>query len=185
MKIFKYISTLLLLSCCAVVLGDKTLEKTCNKKYSGIRPDDPNGRNGLLNPERGFRWVNRFGSFKDCYADKKWLKQIKACADDGITMTQAYCELLDYCDMDKIPEKKIRRIQGSFNAVRKAGVKLLLCFRYERSSRDKNGPTAKTILSHIKQLKPLLRKKYGCNSSFSNWFCRFVWRMAQVLSQNR
>ena len=30
-------------------------EGTTTIKYNGIRPDDPAGRNGLMNPERGWR----------------------------------------------------------------------------------------------------------------------------------
>lgn len=160
----------ILAATCLLCNADNISSKLIYKKYHGIRPDDKNGRVGILNPERGFRWVNRFGSFNNAYADEKWLAQIKTCADDGITMTQAYCELLDYCEMDKIPEEKIRRIQESFDAVRKAGIKLLLCFRYERSSSDRKGPTAKIILSHIKQLKPLLRKNMDVIAVFQTGF---------------
>lgn len=129
---------------------------TMDKKYSGIRPDDKNGRKGLLNPERGFRWENRIGSFKSKWDNKKWLNSIKASRGDGLTMTQAYCELLDYHNMKRIPEKKLKRLEESFAAVRKNGIKLLLCFRYEMNAKDKKGPTTEIILSHIKQLKPIL-----------------------------
>ena len=112
----------------------------------------------MLNLERGFRWENRIGSFKPKWENKKWLGSIKNCSDDGITMTQAYCELIDYCDMERIPEEKIKRLQEDFAAVRKSGIKILLCFRYEMNVADKKGPTLDIILSHIEQLKPILRK---------------------------
>ncbi len=134
------------------------LDDMCEKRYAGIRPDDKDGRKGLLNPERGFRWENRIGSFKEKWENSKWLGAIKAHSDDGITMTQAYCELLDYCDVERIPEEKIRRLEEDFVAVRKAGIKLILCFRYEMDEKEERGPRLEIILSHIKQLKPILRK---------------------------
>ena len=151
MKFIKYFVAVLI-----VINGISTLAQVCRKTYSGIRPDDKDGRKGLLNPERGFRWENRIGSFNPKWADERWLNSIKACKDDGLTMTQAYCELLDYYNTKVIPEKKLKRLEESFAAVRKSGVKLLLCFRYEMNVKDKKGPTTEIILSHIKQLKPIL-----------------------------
>ncbi len=132
-------------------------ENICRKRYSGIRPDDKDGRKGLLNPERGFRWENRIGSFKDKWKASNWIGAIKSHKDDGITMTQAYCELLDYCELMRIPKEKIRKLEEDFVAVRQAGIKLILCFRYEMNVKDNKGPTLEIILSHIKQLKPILR----------------------------
>lgn len=150
----KIIISLLIITLGFAGFGDTAV----SRKYSGIRPDDENGRKGLLNPERGFRWENRIASSNPVWADAKWLNSIKGCRDDGLTMTQAYCELLDYCDMKQIPEDKIRKLEESFAAVRKSGIKLLLCFRYEMNVKDKKGPTTEVILAHIKQLKPVLRK---------------------------
>ena len=127
------------------------------KIFHGIRPDQKNGRNGLLNPERGFRWENRIGSFKTKWAVKTWLGAFESHADDGLTMTLAYCELLDYCEMENIPREKIERLAADFKAVRQAGTKLILCFRYEMRVKDQKGPTLDIILSHIQQLAPLLR----------------------------
>ena len=129
----------------------------CRRQYGGIRPDDEGGRNGLRNPERGFRWENRIGSFKPQWRDERWLNQIRNCAADGVTVTQAYCELLDYAEQERIPEEKIRQLTNSFTAVRKSGIKLLLCFRYEMKTGDKRGPTEAIILSHIEQVAPVLR----------------------------
>lgn len=126
------------------------------KKFHGIRPDDKNGLVGIANPERGFRWENRIGSFKAKWQDNEWLSKI-ADVETPITVTQAYCELLDYSQESLIPDKKIKKLEKSFDAVRQNGLKLLLCFRYEMKASDK-GPTESIILSHIEQLKPILQK---------------------------
>ena len=141
----------------------------CHKKYSGIRPDDPDGRRGILNPERGFRWENRFGSFKPAWADKKWIAAIKGCKDDGLTVTQGYCELIAYAKINKIPDKQIKQLEKSFAALRKNGLKTLLCFRYEMNTKQE-GPTLATILSHIKQLKPILRRNMDVIAVFQTGF---------------
>lgn len=151
-RIFSTTITVAYLAGCAVSNEKMMIDRT----FRGIRPDDAGGRDGLLNPERGFRWENRIGSFKAKWDNKKWIGAIKKHADDGITVTQAYCELLDYCSSPKIPELKLRRLQEDFNAVRANGLKIQLCFRYEMNVKDHKGPTLKTILSHIKQLKPIL-----------------------------
>ena len=139
------------------------------KTYQGIRPDDPNGRKGLLNPERGFRWCNRIGSFDPIWADSTWLSRITACANDGLTMTQAYCELLDYCELDQIPQNKLDKLQASFDAVRKAGVKLLLCFRYENGDLQ-NGPTLAKTINHIRQLKKIVNDNIDVIGIFQTGF---------------
>lgn len=142
----------------AVLAGCAVANQTTmiHKKFRDIRPDDKGGRLGLLNPERGFRWENRIGSFKAKWDNKNWIYAIKKHADDGITMTQTYCELLDYCSSPKIPEEKLKRLEEDFKAVRANGLKIQLCFRYEMNVKDHKGPTLKIILSHIKQLKPIL-----------------------------
>ncbi len=139
------------------VLAKLKANNMCKKSFFGIRAGDKDGRKGLLNPERGFRWENRIGSFKEKWNSEKWIKAIKSHADDGITMTQAYCELLDYCNVKEIPKEKIDRLVKDFRAVRRAGIKLILCFRYEMNVKDNKGPTLDIILSHINQLKPVLR----------------------------
>lgn len=141
------------------------------KTFSGIRPDDENGRNGLANPERGFRWENRIGSFDQKWQDEKWLDSIKnRCKPNGVTVTQAYCELIKYCDMERIPDEQIKRLEESFDAVRQNGIKLLLCFRYEMDVKDGKGPTLETILSHIEQLKPVLLKNMDIIAVFQTGF---------------
>lgn len=131
---------------------EKTLE------FYGMNVDSEIGRNGLANPERGFRWENRFGSFVPKYQDKIWLAAINNWNKvDGITMTQGYVELIDFAQKDEISAEQIKRLEESFENCRQAGIKVYLCFRYEMNNQHV-GPTCDTILKHIEQLKPILRK---------------------------
>ena len=168
-QLIKYLVTIMVLAG-GMVFSQDNSNAICQREYSGIRPDDQNGRVGLPNPERGFRWENRIGSFKTKWANEKWLNSIKASADDGVTMTQAYCELLDYCNMELIPEAKLRQLEQSFAAVRKSGIKLILCFRYEMNVKDKKGPTVEIVLSHIEQLKPILLQNMDIIAAFQAGF---------------
>ena len=161
MKFVKYFVAVLI-----VINGISSLAQVCRKTYSGIRPDDKDGLKGLLNPERGFRWENRFASFNPKWADKKWIGPIKKY---GLTMTQGYCEMIAYAKMKKIPEKQIKQLEKSFAALRKNGLKVLLCFRYEMNTKQE-GPTLETILSHIKQLKPVLQRNMDVIAIFQTGF---------------
>ena len=148
----KAIAFLLVLGLGSVLCGE-----TASTRYQGIRPDDPNGHEALVNPERGFRWENRFASPLPKWADSKWVNAVKAHAKDGLTMTQGYCELIDYAKTPEIPAEQLKLLENSFQALRENGLKVQLCFRYEMNS-SQQGPTADIILAHIKQLKPLLQR---------------------------
>jgi len=137
-----------------------------NKRYSGIRPVDDESRKGLLNPERGFRWENRMGSFKPQYANQKWINKIKA---NGLTLTQGYCDLIEYSEIKQIPEDKIAKLEESLAVLRKNGLKVQLCFRYEMSGTE-GGPTLDIILAHIEQLKPVLQRNMDVIALFQTGF---------------
>ena len=169
MKFIRSFVTILAVVNGMTVFSQINLPTTSQKKYYGIRPVNKEARKGLLNPERGFRWENRIGSFNPKWADKKWLNGIAACREDGLTMTQAYCELIKYAKMKQIPEDKIKKLEKSFEAVRKNGIKLLLCFRYEMNTKQE-GPTLETILGHIKQLKPILQRNMDVIAIFQTGF---------------
>ena len=147
----KTLIVLLIISIGIVSFGQTAV----NKEYFGIRPVDDESRKGLLNPERGFRWGNRLGSFNPTWADdQKWINQIKA---HGLTMTRGYCELIKYKDMELIPEKQIKKLEKSLAALRKNGLKVELIFRYEMSG-TVGGPALETTLAHIEQLRPVLQR---------------------------
>jgi hypothetical protein len=169
MKFTKYFIAISVLAAGIAVFAKDSSNGLIQKQYHGIRPDDKGGRQGLLNPERGFRWENRFGSFNPSWADKRWINSIKGCRQDGLTMTQGYCEMIAYAKNMQIPEKQITQLENSFAALRKNGLKVLLCFRYEMNTRQE-GPTLEVILSHIKQLKPVLRRNMDVIAVFQTGF---------------
>jgi len=154
---------------CAKASDDLVYAQASNgtvKKYFGILPVDDESRKGLVNPERGFRWENRIASFKPIWADEKWINGMKA---NGLTLTQAYCELIDYAEMEQIPEDKIAKLEKSFAALRENGLKVQICFRYEMSG-TVGGPTLEIILSHIEQLRPILQRNMDVIAVFQTGF---------------
>ncbi|VAX29623.1 hypothetical protein MNBD_IGNAVI01-1049, partial [hydrothermal vent metagenome] len=142
-------------------------------KYHGIRSDDPGGRNGLLNPERGFRYDSYIGmpagdkrwetssylngKATSSYSDDWFLMNARRFKADGMTLLQAYCYLTDYYDKP-ISDKKLVLLQQSLNRCREAGFKFLLRFSYKKNMKREQGPTVKTILSHIDQLAPIIQR---------------------------
>ena len=129
--------------------------------YRGIRPTDENGRDGLRNPERGWRFEILVGSrpddtwpSADGATETKWPFPKYAC--DGVTVSQAYCYLTQYFDRP-IGQEKLDALQASFDRARRDGVKFLLRFAYECVP-DSPGPTGEQILKHIAQLTPIVRK---------------------------
>lgn len=167
---FYLIFVLFTLAFCASSQVDNTIQTI---KYRGIRPDDPGGRCGLLNPERGFRFESYIGMapgssiwgrgnfLKDRatkgYSDDWFLMNINRYKEFGITLHQAYCYLTEFSGKP-ISEEKLIHIQRSLDHMRKAGQKVLLRFAYERNMSRKSGPTGERILQHLEQLAPLIKK---------------------------
>ncbi len=141
--------------------------------YRGIHPDDPGGRCGLRNPERGFRLEIYIGQppgsatwgtakwqrerITRGFSDDWWLTCFRRYAPYGVTMAQAYCYLDKFEDKPLSPEK-LALLDRSLARCREAGVKVLLRFAYERTMQRKSGPTVQRILAHLDQLAPLIRK---------------------------
>ncbi len=146
-------------------------------EYHGIRPTDPGGRGGLRNPERGLRteayialpggghvftpWEKAAplrGRLPAGYAPQNWRLAIERLAADGVTIGQFYIYLTDY-SARPLDEAILARIQGEFDAMRRAGVKALLRFAYETTNQSPtNGPTRETVLQHMDQLRPLMER---------------------------
>ena len=142
-------------------------------RYHGIRPDDPGGRDGLANPERGFRLESYIGQppGSDMWGQGAWLKErvSRGYSDNwflmntyrykayGVTLQQAYCYLTGFYDKP-LTGGQLAYIQRSLDRMRQAGQKILLRFAYERNTSSDNGPTAARILQHLDQLAPLLKK---------------------------
>ena len=114
---------------------------------------------GLVNPERGFRFEQKVGLEEGEKQSKSNLSawKFKECAEDGVTVAQAYCYLNKYCDAP-IPQAKLDALQADFDRARKEGVKFLLRFAYETDMSRKKGPTLQRILSHIIELRGIVKR---------------------------
>lgn len=128
--------------------------------FHGIRPNDPDGRRGLRNPERGFRFEILVGQIPSdivtgAYLRDPWPFPRYTC--DGVAVTQAYCYLLQFAESE-IPQEKIDALEADFARARKDGVKFLLRFAYEFGGIRGTGPTTERILAHIRQLTPVVRR---------------------------
>lgn len=141
-------------------------------RFHGIRPTDPGGTLGLRNPERGLRTEAVFaepdgssfyrevahlkGRLPASFTDQWWLLDARRYEPFGLTLVQAYC----YLDPSPtvISEEKLQCLQRGFDALRKAGLKAVLRFAYEKDMDRKAGPDLSTILKHIDQLAPTIQK---------------------------
>lgn len=116
-------------------------------------------RDGLPNPERGFRFEIRVGR----EAGEPLPRSVRnnwpfaAYAKDGVRVAQAYCYLTRYCDAP-IPQSKLDAIQSDFDKARRDGVKFLYRFAYETDMSRRRGPTLSRILSHISELSAIVRR---------------------------
>lgn len=141
-------------------------------QYHGLRPTDPGGRQGLRNPERGWRIETEIaasqpkvygpakhlvGKVSPRYQEDWWVLDAAHFEPFGLTLAQTYCYLTEFADKP-IPEEKLTALQESFDNLRRRGFKTLLRFAYERNTGLKVGPTMDSILRHIDQLQPILRR---------------------------
>lgn len=116
-------------------------------------------RDGLPNPERGFRFEIRVGR----EADEPLPRSVRnnwpfaAYAKDGVRVAQAYCYLTRYCDAP-VPQAKLEALQSDFDRARQDGVKFLLRFAYETDMSRMRGPTLTRILSHIQELSAIVKR---------------------------
>ena len=129
-----------------------------SKTFRGMRPVDKDGRDGLANPERGFRFeigVGRIPSdmVKVAHVRDQW--PFPRYRRDGVVISQAYCYLTQF-HSSEISDEKLAALQADFDRARRDGVKFLFRFAYEYDG-VKEGPTAERILAHIRQLTPIVR----------------------------
>ncbi|MBX7256396.1 MAG: DUF4832 domain-containing protein [Candidatus Hydrogenedentes bacterium] len=142
-------------------------------QYRGIRPTDPGGREGLRNPERGWR-IETLIADRDAvevkepsshlkhvmppeFSDQYWILDAERYEPDGLTVAQTYCYLTNSLDTP-ISAEKLADLQKSLDDVRARGLKALLRFAYERDMSREKGPTLDTILGHMEQLAPVIQK---------------------------
>ncbi len=128
--------------------------------FHGASPNGKFGRNGIANPERGFRFEIGVGKLpedpiKFSHVTDQW--PFPRFTDDGVTIAQAYCYLTQFWNSE-ISQEKLDALQADFDRARKDGVKFLLRFAYESDGINIDGPDLKRTLSHIQQLTPIVRK---------------------------
>ena len=130
--------------------------------FHGLTPAD--SRDGLANPERGWRFEIGIGRLpedpvKFTHVTDQW--PFPRFVKDGVTVSQAYCYLTQFAN-EPVSGAKIAALEADFAKARKAGVKFLLRFAYEfrddPAHRAKEAPTADRVLAHIKQLTPVVRR---------------------------
>lgn len=141
--------------------------------YRGIRPDDPQGRVGLRNPERGWRIETLFaeppdadiwgpaahlkGILPPAYSELWWTLDAERYEPFGLTLAQTYCYLDGFMDRP-ISDEKLALLRESLDAARRRGLKVLLRFAYEKTMDQAEGPTKETILGHVDQLAPVVQE---------------------------
>jgi len=126
------------------------------KSFPGLSPQD--SRDGLANPERGWRFEVGVGRLtedpcKFTHVTDQW--PFPRFKKDGVTVTQAYCYLTQFHDRE-ISQEKIAALEADFARARKEGVKFLLRFAYDHKPYLKPTPTLERLLAHIAQLKPVV-----------------------------
>lgn len=87
----------------------------------------------------------------------QWQDELDYLAYDGVTIMQSYCFLMAYNDGQDLPQRKLDDIELFFIKLRESKVKTLLRFAYELSP-TLSGPTAETVLKHLHQVSPLIKK---------------------------
>ncbi len=136
-------------------------EPAARPEQHGIAANSAAGIAGLRNPERGFRLMTEIANLHEVtdpyqLTFRDWPGQFQQYP--FVTLEQAYCWLL--ADADRpISETKLEAIRQDLLQFRRAGVKLLLRFAYERNHIDPfYGPNIDTILGHMEQLKPVIHE---------------------------
>ena len=169
-----YFSLVLLVAIGCIALNLRAEDALTTVEYRGISPSDPNGRIGLLNPERGLRietiiaepegaqdvWGPAYhlqGHVAPAYSDDWWIMDAERYAPFGLTLVQAYC-YLDKFMAQPVSEEKLALLQRSLDVLRTKGLKALLRFAYEKEMNQAEGPGVETILGHMEQLAPVLEK---------------------------
>jgi len=120
----------------------------------------------LDNPNRGFRMeinvnVANIKGFPSTDGNPTYQleRYISYYAEDKPTLAQIYFYLTGYKDTPVIPSEGIDCIQANFDYAREKKVQLLVRFAYQICMYTGEGEASQEImLSHMKQLKPLLEK---------------------------
>ncbi|MDR2918602.1 MAG: DUF4832 domain-containing protein [Tannerella sp.] len=131
-----------------------------NIEFRGICADDYQGRNGLYNPDRGFRLETAVDVVEDMENPTGALTvQAEKYKDDSVSLIQSYFYLTYTVGKDLI-EDNFTVMQAYFDQLERMGMKAVLRFAYEKDfmGRAAIGPTLEQALLHLEQLKPFLEK---------------------------
>ncbi|MEU6659387.1 DUF4874 domain-containing protein [Streptomyces sp. NPDC046821] len=135
--------------------------------HRGIRPDDPDGRDPLANPRRGFRyemsynavdltspWSNEADHSPDA---ARTLEILEGKYGPGANLTQLYLYLWDFATT-AIPQSALDNIESVFRGLRSKGYAAVLRFAYDDGVRSDRRYTVQDIQRHIGQLAPLIAR---------------------------
>lgn len=155
-KILFYFSiiSVCIISYACVENRDKVIE------FRGIYADDPQGREGLYNPDRGFRLETAVDVVENRENPvEKLVSEARKYEDDSVSLVQSYF-YLTYTVGKEITDDNFAVMQAYFDQLEKMGMKAVLRFAYEKDfmGRAAIGPTLEQALSHLDQLKPFLEK---------------------------
>lgn len=144
----------------ACILFSACENKMKTIKFRGIYADEEHGRDGLHNPNRGFRLETAVDLIEDANDPiKDLILQAEKYKNDSVALVQSYF-YLTYSVGKELTENNINVMQIYFDQLEKMGLKTVLRFAYERdfNGRAPVGPTLEQALAHLDQLKPFLEK---------------------------
>lgn len=108
----------------------------------------------FANPERGFfTYVESFP-----YSPVLSPTRLRAYRDDQLTLIWALYSIGEYRDKD-IPQSFLDRLDADFAAMREAGIKCVIRFRYALNESQPDAPL-EIVLRHLDQLKPVFERNY-------------------------
>ncbi|HEX7069976.1 MAG TPA: DUF4832 domain-containing protein [Rhodothermales bacterium] len=106
------------------------------------------------NPERGFF------TYTESFPQSPVLSatRLRAHRDESITLIWALYSIGEFRDKD-LPESFLTRLDADFAAMREAGIKCVLRFRYALNMQQPDAPL-EIVLRHLDQLQPVLERNY-------------------------
>lgn len=108
----------------------------------------------LPNPERGFfTYTESFPHSPVLNASR-----LRALRDESITLIWALYSIGAYRDQD-LPDSFLERLDADFAAMRDAGIKCVLRFRYALNMQEPDAPL-EVVLRHLDQLQPVFERNY-------------------------
>ncbi len=160
----KKVSNLLLAALCAGFVLSCTKEsdapsgpKEITSFESDLRYEYLEGN--FCNPERG-TYSGEYFTFKDSLPEPYSVERLAKRRETGCTLIHMSVYLWDYAGKE-IPAEALSRIEQMFDNLRQSGCKCILRFAYRYSDSVEDGLTNATsdfILTHIRQLQPILEK---------------------------